>query len=241
MVNSKNEIQQIVEKYELFEDFAITKDETIQRVIHRIKDYSPFEKPDAFLEDNGIIFGIEHFQVSLYKKQKNSDISKIAAGCNRSKMKNDRDFDFQPSVENLLSALKENLESHSKSFESYRNNLQKELEYRLIIFVEDSSESGCIVRKRETSAINPLLLKQIAEIFLEYENEIWGVIFTTGNEKQKRITGCTLTELNCKLKNDELYDANDYTPFETERKVHKSKNSDSQDSNHVTIRLFDRL
>lgn len=243
MINSKNEIQHIIEKYKLFEDFAITNDETIKRVIQRINDYSPFEKPDAFLEDNGITFGIEHFQVSLYKKQKNSDISKIAEGCNRAKMKNDRNFDFQPSVENLLSALKETLESHSKSFEAYRNNLQKEKEseYRLIIFVEDSSEAGYIVRKRENSPINPLLLKQIAEIFLEYKDEIWGVIFITGNELQKMITGCTLTELNYKLNNNELYDAKDYVPLEIARKVHKSKNDSSQDSNHVTIQLFDRL
>lgn len=241
MINSKNEIQQIVEKYELFDDLTITNDETIKRVIQRINDFSSFEKPDAFLEDNGIIFGIEHFQVSLYKKQKNSDISKISEGCNRTKMKKDRDFDFQPSVDNLLSALKENLKSHSKSFKPYRKNLQTGSEYRLIIFVEDSSEAGYIVRKRETSAINPLLLKQIAEIFLEYKDEIWGVIYTTGNEKQKRITGCTLTELNCKLKNNELYDAKDYTSFETERKVHKAKNDSSQDSNYVTIQLFDRV
>lgn len=241
MTNSRNEIQHIVEKYELFEDFSTTNDEAIKNIIRRRKEYSSFEKPDAFLEENGITFGIEHFQVSLYKKQKNSDVSKIAEGCNREKMKNDRDFDFQPSVENLLLALKENLKSHSKSFEAYRDNLKKESEYRLIIFVEDSSESGYIVRKRETSAINPLLLKQVAEIFLEYKNEIWGVIFTTGNEKQKRITGCTLAELNCRLNNDELHDAKDYAPFEVARKVHKSKNNSSQDSNHVTIRLFDRL
>lgn len=110
MTNSRNEIQHIVEKYELFEDFSTTNDEAIKNIIRRRKEYSSFEKPDAFLEENGITFGIEHFQVSLYKKQKNSDVSKIAEGCNREKMKNDRDFDFQPSVENLLLALKEKLE-----------------------------------------------------------------------------------------------------------------------------------
>ncbi len=241
MISNKNEIQQILKKYKLLEDFSVTNDKIIKRIICQRNNWSSFEKPDAFIKDNEITFGIEHFQVSLYKKQRNGDISKIAEGCDRSKMKDDRLFDFQPSVENLLSALKDNLQSHSKSFKEYRNNLQNDSEFRLIIFVEDSSESGYIVHKRRTYSINPLLLKQIAEIFLEYEDKIWGVIFTTGNENQKIITGCTLTEWYWKLKNNKLYDAKEYTPFETKRTVFRSKNDSLQDSNHVTIQLFDKL
>lgn len=245
MENSKNEIKKILDTYELYEDFSITNDEDIKHVIQHRKKYIPSEKPDAFFKQNNVIYGIEHFQISLYKKLKSGDISKQAKGsqCNREKMREDKDFDLHPSIENLLTALSDNLHSHSGSFEAYRDRLTKDnnCKYRLIIFVEDSSESGYIVRKRETQAINPLLLKQIANIFLEYKDDIWGVIVTTGNEKQKRITGCTLAELESKLGNGELFDANEYAPFEVERRVHVAKEDPTQDSNNITIRLFDRL
>ena len=161
-------------------------------------------------------------------------------------MKGDRDFDLQPSIENFISALRDSLSSHSKSFESYKAHIislenYKNSEYRLVIFVEDSSKSGYVVRRRETEAVNPLLLKQIAETFLEFKDSIWGIILTSGNEKQKRITGCTLEELKDRLKNNELFDAKDFAPFEVSREVHVSKDDPAQDNNHVTIHLFDRL
>lgn len=248
MDSSKNEIKNIVDKYELFEDFSPTNDENIKNIIRHIKDFVPSEKPDAIFEDDGIVFAIEHFQVSLYRKSGRNDVSKIAEGsqCKREKMKDDRDFDLQPSIENFISALRDSLSSHSKSFESYKTNIislenYKSSEYRLVIFVEDSSKSGYVVRRRETEAVNPLLLKQIAEIFLEFKDSIWGVILTSGNEKQKRITGCTLEELKDRLENNELFDAKDFAPFEVGREVHVSKDDPAQDNNHVTIHLFDRL
>lgn len=64
MDSSKNEIKNIVDKYELFEDFSITSDENIKNIIRHIKDFVPSEKPDAIFEDDEIVFAIEHFQVS---------------------------------------------------------------------------------------------------------------------------------------------------------------------------------
>ncbi len=78
MENSKNEIKKILDTYELYEDFSITNDEDIKHVIQHRKNYVPSEKPDAFFKQNNVIYGIEHFQISLYKKLKSGDISKQA-------------------------------------------------------------------------------------------------------------------------------------------------------------------
>lgn len=189
MEKSKNEIKNILDKYELYEDLSITNDKDIIHVIQQRENYTPFEKPDAFFKQNNVIYGIEHFQISLYKKLKSGDSSKQAKGSqrNREKMREDKDFDLHPSIENYLTALSDNLHSHSGSFEAYRDRLTKDdnCKYRLIIFVEDSSEPGYINRKQEPQAINPLLLKQIANIFLEYKDDIWGV-FSRPEMKGKR-------------------------------------------------------
>ena len=66
MENSKNEIKKILDTYELYEDFSITNDEDIKHVIQHRKNYIPSEKPDAFFKQNNVIYGIEHFQISLF-------------------------------------------------------------------------------------------------------------------------------------------------------------------------------
>lgn len=86
-----------------------------------------------------------------------------------------------------------------------------------------------------------MLLQQIADILLNYKKDVWGIIYVFGNEVQKWMTGCTLAELDDKRKNEMLLDAKDYVPFEVERNVHVSKSDETEDTNTVTIKLFDYL
>ena len=110
----------------------------------------------------------------------------------------------------------------------------------LIIFIEDSTESGYIVHKRETKPINPLLLDKVVEILLKYENDVWAILLSTGNEYEKTLTGCTIGELKGMARDNKLLNSLDYTPFESERKVHVSNKSRSEDKNTITLQLFDR-
>lgn len=242
-MTSKDEINQIITKYHLNKDISLTSDSELKWIVENIHAHNPFEKPDAYIENSNVIYGIEHFQISLYKANQKGDISQIARGSqdNREKMCNDREFDFKPSIDNLLEALEKNMASHAKSFIEYRNNLASyQEEYRLIIFIEDSTESGYIVHKRETKPINPLLLDKVVEILLKYENEVWAILLSTGNEYEKTLTGCTIGELKGMARDNKLLNSLDYTSFESERKVHVSNKSRSEDKNTITLRLFDR-
>lgn len=246
-LESKEEIKSILNDYKVCIDDNFTSNNELKWVLNNINSHQEFEKPDAYLLNNDNIYAIEHFQISQYRQCKGSDTARIAKGSkdNRDKMKNDRDFDLKPSVENLVSALIKNLKSHANSFESYKSNILnvancQNKHYRLIIFIEDSTESAYIVRNRDTKAINPLLLKQIAECILEFKNNVWAVLYSYGNEVDKVLTGCTVEELEENTKN-RCFDANDYVPFETDRELHISKDNPKEDSNSVTIRLFDRL
>ena len=247
-MNTKNEINEIFKKYKVGIE-NISDDEDIQLLMQNINNHIPTEKPDAYLGLQNIVYAIEHFQISQYKiLKKDQDISRIAEGskARRDKMKEDRDFDYKPSVDNLINALAKNIESHSKSFLAYKEHISemaenKNKEYRLVIFIEDSTESGYIVKRRETQPINPLLLQQIVDILLNYKEDIWGVIYVFGNEVQKCMTGCTLKELDEKRNNGVLLDSKDYVPFEVERNVHVSKLDETEDTNTVTIKLFDHF
>lgn len=111
-------------------------------------------------------------------------------------------------------------------------------DYKLVIFVEDATKSGYIVRKRKSQPINPLLLKQIAETILEYKDEVWGIIYAYGNEISNNIVAYTLKELETKMEHGELHDANDFEPFEAERKVHVNKSgkaNETADSNNLIM------
>lgn len=246
-LESKEEINSIFNNYKVCIDDTFSCDNELKWVLNNIKEHQSFEKPDAYLVNNDNIYAIEHFQISQYRQYKGSDTARIAKGSkeNRDKMKNDRDFDLKPSIENLIAALTKNLKSHASSFESYKSNIlsianSQNKHYRLIILIEDSTESAYIVRSKDTKAVNPLLLKQIVECILEFKNNVWAVLYSYGNEVDKVLTGCTVEELEENAKN-RCFDAIDYVPFETDRELHISKDSHKEDSNTVTIRLFDRL
>ena len=247
-MDTRNEINEIFQNYEVnIEKFSDNKD--MQLLMENITNHISTEKPDAYLRLQNIVYAIEHFQISQYKiLKKDQDISRIAKGsiANRGKMKNDRDFDYKPNIDNLIIALEKNIESHSNSFLAYKEHISTieenvDKEYRLVIFIEDSTESGYIVKKRDTQPINPLLLQQIVNILLNHKEDIWGVIYVYGNEVQKQMTGCTLEELDEKREKGCLLDSKDYVPFEVERNVHVSKSDEEEDTNTIKINLFERF
>ena len=247
--DTKNEIIDMYANYKVTIDGSSICNKELRELVYKIENHTPREIPDAFLCLNNFIYAIEHFQISQYqKKKKNQDISRISQGSKdrREKVKEDRDFDFKPSIDNLINALSRNLCVHSKSFNLYKRNIlalpeSAEKVYRLVIFVEDSTESGYIVKKGETKPINPLLLKQVSDVLLKYKDDIWGVIYAYGNECEKSMVAYTLEDLDLKREQGELLNASDYAPFEVERKVHISKKDKKEDSNMVTIRLCDHL
>lgn len=250
MNKSKEEIQKICSRFEFIENID-SNDIELKNVINNRNNFKPFEKPDAIYisEGNDIIniYGIEHFQISLYKNiRKKGDISKIALGSqgNRKMLKEDKTYDYQPSVCNLIDSLKRNLETHSKSFEEYKNHTTKEYncnyeKYKLIIFIEDSSDPGYIVKDKTSELICPLKIRQFVDQLLKYKDWIWAVIYTTGIDETKTITGYTLGELEKRY--DDLIDIKSCRPFETERVVFVSKNDDGNDSNEITINLNDHI
>ena len=248
-MNTKAEIKEIFEKYKrIRKDTEFSGDTEFKMILEKMEEHIPSEKPDAYLEVDNTIYGMEHFQISQYVVKKKQDFSRVAKGSqnNREKMKNDRDFDLKPSVDNLISALERNMESHSHSFEEYKTNVLKHsknaaVEYKLIIFIEDSTDSGVIVKRRDTKPINPLELRQLAEIILKYKDDIWAVIYSFGNEISRELTGCTVEELQHKKEAGLLLNAEDYVPFEVEREVHVSSKDSSEDKNSVTIKLYDYL
>lgn len=246
-VESKEEIKAIFSDYKVHIDEGFTDNNELKWVLNNIETHKSFEKPDAYLLSKDNVYAIEHFQISQYKQCKGSDSSRVAKGSkeNRNKMRIDRDFDLKPSIDNLITALIKNLKSHAKSFESYNSNVMgvdscQNKQYRLIILIEDSTESAYIVRNRDTRAINPLQLKQIVECILEYQNDVWAVLYSYGNEVDKVLTGCTIKELE-ENANNLCFDVNDYVPFESDRAVHISKDNSKNDCNTVTIRLFDNM
>lgn len=246
-MTTKNEFTKLCEKYDLIPK-SDSKNNAIQYLINNINQYNAGEKPDAYLEFEDHVYAIEHFQISQYNREKKGDIAKIVKGSqnNREKMKADQDLDYKPSLKNLFEALDANLIKHSNSFDEYKRNICQgknfsEAAYRLVIFIEDATESGYIVKKGNTVTINPLLLQDIVDILLKYQGKIWGVIYTYGNEVIKTVTGYTLEELWVKKKNRELLDPKNYAPFEYSRKNHVSKNSEDEDTNTVCIMLKDRF
>lgn len=247
-MQTKAEIKSIFGNYKVKINDTFSNDIEFKWVLNNIESHISSEMPDAYLKKENIVYAIEHFQVSQYISEKNQDVSRIAKGSQkkREKMKEDRDFKLSPSINNLVAALERNLRSHAKSFSSYKTNILNlsdcnNREYKLILFVEDSTESAYIVKRRYTEAINPLRLRQLVEPILQYKKDVWGIIYSYGNEVDKLLTGCTLMELENIISKDQLLDANDYVPFEVEKDLHISSTDESQDSNIVTIKLFDHL
>ncbi|MBQ3444402.1 MAG: hypothetical protein IJG33_14295 [Selenomonadaceae bacterium] len=243
---SKNEIQSLFEKYHvIIKTDDMQNEDMIDVIEHLETDAVAYERPDAYILRGKFIYAIEHFCVSQYAKKKNSDLSKEAEGAKicRDKMKTDRDFNLFPSRSNLERSFRENLDKHSKSFSTYKKNIMaidkaKNHDYRLIILIEDITESW-LVKSREVNIINPLNLSTMFDILSEYQNSVWGIACLYGNERDKFLTGYTVEELDERKKNGKLLCAENYVPFETERKVHVSKNNSKDDRNSVTIKLYD--
>lgn len=248
-MDTKAEIKEIFVKYKnIIKDINFSDDIEFKMILKKIEEHIPAEKPDGYLEVNETIYGIEHFQISQYVVKKGQDFSRVAKGSqnNREKMQKDRDFSLKPSVDNLISALERNIDSHSHSFEEYKENVLKRSEkntvnYKLIIFIEDSTDSGTIVKRRDTKPINPLELRQLAEIILKYKDDIWAVIYSFGNEITRELTGCTVQELQDKKEAGLLLNAEEYVPFEVDREVHVSSKDSKEDKNSITIKLFDHF
>lgn len=246
---TKNEIHNIFDRYKVMVNINDTKDEDMKGILSTlIQNIVPADCPDAYIVKGDYAYGVEHFRISQYRVRGKSDLSLQAQGVvkDRSKMKQDFDEELKPSLNNLNNALFNNLESHSKSFKTYKENVTtitdiSESHYRLIIFVEDVTESAYIVKKNDTKVINPLLLSFVVDAFENHKESVWGIIYSWGNEKQKEITGCTLKELLERKSQNKLLDWNEYIPFEEGRRIFKSKQNEELDRNIVHIKLCDRL
>ncbi|OSA97937.1 UNVERIFIED_ORG: hypothetical protein B2H98_06025 [Clostridium botulinum] len=242
----KDEIKLLVDKYKIYLDLEFSEDVELKKVIENIKKFNNGERPDANYETEDYCYGIEHYQVSQYRKiKRNQDISKRVLGSqeHREKMKKDVNEKFSPSIDNLLKAIDVSLKSHAESFNIYKENVCKKYkgkEYRLIIFIEDSTEPAYIVKKKsdDNNTVNPLLIKEIAEVIIAYKSSLYGVIYSYGNEQEKKITGCTVEELERRVENSEAKSMDEYKQFEDERNVIVTKNKEN-DSDNRTITLCD--
>ena len=76
---------------------------------------------------------------------------------------------------------------------------------------------------------------------MQYKNDIWAIIYSYGNEMERVITGCTVKELEDRSNRNQLFNADDYAPFEVKRDVHISSKDENQDKNTITIKLYDYL
>lgn len=244
---SRNEIANIFSNYKIQIDTTFSKDSEFLNVLSGIEKCESSEKPDGIYIAENHCYGVEHFQVSMYKVDKNQDVSRVAEGSmnNREKMKQDREFNLDPNIGNLISSLERVVNSHSKSFELYKENLSSKYSnksYRLILFIEDSTNSAYIVKHKsfDNKTINPLMMKQLADVLLTCISDVYGVIYSYGNEVSKIITGCTLDELQEKKNCNLLLNSDDYTPFEQEKKQSVSKDGEN-DNTTATIKLFDKL
>lgn len=248
-VESKNEIKSLFEKFPAITYKSNTQNKEMLDIIEHLEaELVPNECPDAYIVRGNFIYAIEHFRVSLYAREKKSDLSKVAEGSkkHRDKLKNDRNFSLAPSLSNLFNSLQDNLAKHSKSFVNYKKNItekfsEENYEYRLIIFIEDITD-GYIVKSCDVNPINPLNLSTVIEILLKYhQDSIWGVIYVYGNGPYRCLSGCTIEELKKRQDNGDFLPAENYVPFEMDRNIEVSKDDPQRDRDNVTIKLYDRI
>ena len=246
MTKSKNEIRALFEEHNrMVLKLDATHDKDMIDVIEHLEtDAVAYERPDAYLLCRKFIYAIEHFCVSQYTKEKKSDLLMAAKGSqeHRNKLKSDRKFSLDPTLANLFDSLRNNLEKHSKSFTSYRENImvksEESREYRLIVLIEDVTD-GYIVKERDVNPINPLNLSTVIEILLKYQDSVWGVIYVYGNDYNKGLTGCTIAELAERKNMGNFILAEDCAPFKTGRDIHVSKDDAKKDKDNVKIPLYD--
>ena len=244
-INSKNEVKHLFEKYQVTKKIDNTQDEDMIAVINHLEtDAVQYERPDAYMPLGKFIYAVEHFCISQYKKNKNSDLSMEAEGIkkHRENLRKDKDFSLAPSLENLFNSLQYNLKNHSNNFSIYKKNvleLDKENRtYRLVILIEEVTSSW-IVKKRDVNPVNPLNLSTVVETLLKYQESVWGIIYVYGNERDKCMTGYTMEELKTLKETGNTLPAENYAPFEVGRNIHVSKDNAENDTNNVTIILHD--
>lgn len=204
---TKNEIQDILEKYSISFNIINDNDEELFALCNGLKHCENSERPDSILILNNICFGIEHFEASVYKNKK-GDINREAEGrkAHRVKLQEDMIFELKPSLNNLVDSITNRFKSHSNSFSVYLNNINNKYpdkEYRLVIFIEDISSPSSIVDENE-QYIHPLKIDKIVEAILEYKSDVFAVVYCVGNEISKQLTAIKLETLNEELRNGNL-------------------------------------
>ncbi len=80
MTGIKNEIQDIFRKYKISFNNLGSNNGELFALLDGLKHCENFERPDAVLILNSVCFGIEHFEVSIYNKDKNGDTNRKAEG-----------------------------------------------------------------------------------------------------------------------------------------------------------------
>jgi len=223
-----------------------TNDPELKYLIDNLRAHIPFERPDAYLVYGDIVFCIEHFEISQYKHKRNGDIGQVAESSkqNRDQLKEDATFNLQPSLNNLCDSLDKALKKHLRDPLTYKNNVAKVVkakEYRLVLLIEDTSEQGAYVEKFDTTPRNPILFDKIASSLLEYQNDIWGILFVCGNSFSKGLWGFTSEELSTFKHSGVLLDITKYRSMYSQETKFVSKNDAGKDLHNVTIELNDRL
>ena len=151
--DSRDEINQIYEKYRVtMSKRDTTSDSDLQYMIENLKSiHNPYVRPDAYAFYNDVAYGIEHFQISQYLHKK-GDQGKAAEAAkqNRDKLKNDREFNLKPSIQNLYDSFVTALDEHMNNADTYKDRVMKvckegkieNVGYRLLLVIEDASEQA---------------------------------------------------------------------------------------------------
>lgn len=244
-MSSRKELEDYFKSYKI-KVGSNTNDKEMQWLVNNINKARCSDKPDAYLIDANIAYGIEHFKVSMNKEdRKGAEEIKIEACVkNRDKLKQDERVELTPSLDRLQISLISNLKQHSDSFSSYEENVLQLTgcqKYRLVVFIECYSKSSYIVKNQGIQPIDPLELDIIVNPLLDYTDLIWGVIFATGNEQEKILYAYTINELLLKKQEGKLLNASEYKAFEDRHDYYVSKDEPQNDSHIVHINLFDHI
>jgi hypothetical protein len=212
MSPTKNEIQEIFNKYDVSSEILGSNSEELIRISRSLRNCENSERPDSIINLYDICYGIEHFEVSMYRRIKKQDVNKAAEGRKkfRDKLDDNLKYELKPSLQNLIDSISINLTSHSSSFIDYLSNLSNrypDKEHKLLLFIEDTSTPSSILDENE-QYIHPLEIDKIAEIFLAYKNDIYAVIYCAGNETHKQLYIISLDEIEKQLTEGNLHNIN---------------------------------
>lgn len=247
-IESKNEIEEIFEKYSICKDESLTSDSELKWIFEHIEEHVPFEKPDSYLGHCNVVYGIEHFRISLYRNGKKGDVGEYMKGARKDRderlkrneeVKSDCCKKLEPSIDNFTSSIRGRLEEHSKSFDFYMQNLlgmnAQDKDIHLVIFMEDTSEPGGIIYRKD-KLINPFNIKGVAEAFVPYKDKIWAIILVYGHDRERCLTGITLQELLENYKAGNLLEDSELKPVDDKKRWEKiSKEGSSKDMRQSVV------